>query len=121
MSDDQVLTTESIRLAFALSRDGRDMQDYRYDRVAGVSAWDLIRDEAFAVFDAWLIEHDRQVAEKAVIEYRAEPAPWMCEGCTFPFPKESGNPGKWSRCEICNSDEFVSNLASPNSEDAPHE
>lgn len=86
MSDDHGSTTESIRLAFALSRDGRDMQDYRYDHDGGVATWDLIRDEAFAVFDAWFIEHDRQVSERVQNETVAEMvSTWMAgEPLTIP-------------------------------------
>jgi hypothetical protein len=69
--------------------------------------------DRYELFDRWLAEHDRQVGEKAVGEHLAEPAPWVCEYCAFPFPKELGDPGKWSSCEICNSDEFVPNPEAP--------
>jgi hypothetical protein len=65
MTDSHYIMGETIRLAFALSRDDRDMRAYRADRAAGVAAWGLLRDEAYATYDAWLAEEIRNSQEKA--------------------------------------------------------
>jgi hypothetical protein len=118
MSDDYTPTTAEVRDAYREQSDGCGFpthQDYIDYKASGGGEGE---------FDRWLAEYTRQVAEKAVIEHKAEPAPWMCEYCKYPFPKESFNPGKWSRCEICNGDEFVPNPASTAlqvAQEAPHE
>lgn len=65
MTDSHYIMGETIRLAFALSRDDRDMRAYRADRAAGVAAWSLLRDEAYATYDAWLAEEIRNKQAQA--------------------------------------------------------
>ena len=61
------ITTENVRLGYAVSKDNRDphSHDACYNPTAHVAAWVAIRDQAYADFDAWLVEHDRVVSKAA--------------------------------------------------------
>ena len=57
-------TTEEVRLAYAASRDDRDMVKYRNDQNAAIAEWDRIRDESYEWFDRWLAKHDAELLRK---------------------------------------------------------
>ena len=62
-------TTDEVRLAYATSRDDRDMSKYRYDLNAAGAEWDRIRDESYAEFDRWLAQSRREAMQRAVDDF----------------------------------------------------
>jgi len=61
------ITTDNVRLGYAVSKDNRDphSHDARYNQTVYTTAWEVIRDQAYANFDRWLTEHDRVVSKVA--------------------------------------------------------
>jgi len=47
-SDDYVPEADEMILAYAVYKDSRDMQKYKYDIDAGVAEWERIRNKAYA-------------------------------------------------------------------------
>ena len=56
--------TNDIRLAYAVWHDNRETREDRRN----TALWETIRDAAYAEFDAWLVEHDRQELRGAADE-----------------------------------------------------
>ena len=64
------ITTEDVRVGYAVSEDNRDphSHDARYNLTVHVATWVAIRDRAYAEFDFWLAEHDRQVLGRVIMD-----------------------------------------------------
>ena len=113
MNSQQVATTMSEDYA-------EDLRIVRL-RVLTADARVLYSESTRADIAALIAAYDERCLKIASIEeLAARPAPWVCEFCGHPYPKDSGNPDKWASCDICNGEDFEPNPAlTPRPEDEP--